>query len=751
MPLPERIGRYQVLRKLGEGGMGVVYAAQDERLSRPVALKTIREARSDEQSRKRLWREARAAAAVNHPNVCQIYEIGEEDGELFLTMELLEGEPLSHALERGPVAVAEAAQIMLGVLAALEALHRRQIIHGDLKPSNIFQTAHGVKLLDFGLARPVRPPAESSELKTATDWTLTHAIAGTPHYMSPEQFKGDAPDTRSDIFSAGAILFEMLAGRRAFAGQSVAELFHAILYEQPPALAGSSAISAVDRVIHRALAKKPADRYQTADLVAQDLRMALLASDSAAPAHARPMTRLIVLPFRILRPDAETDFLAFSLPDAITGSLSGLESLIVRSSIVASRFAEPSTDLKTIAAEAEVDIVLTGTLLRAGDQIRVSTQLVEAPGGALVWSHTSQLPLQDILSLQDDLVRRVVESVAPSLSAREQRMLRHDVPATAKAFEFFLRANQLSQRTEDWKLARDLYLQCVEQDPEFAPAWARLGRCYRVLGKFGVEPAENLERAEAAFQRALTINPDLPLAHTLYAQIEAERGKAQEAMTRLIQRARTLSNDPELFVGLVHACRYCGLLEPSIAAHQRARRLDPNISTSVSFTYFAMGHYQEALAACSNNSEYAFINALVASGRGAEAESALQEWDTKDLPPFTRLFRKALGTLIQGRKDECLEATMQVIALFTDPEGIFYMVRHLAYFGEVANSLSILRRTVESGFYCFPALARDPWLDPLRGNPEFASILRLAEKRSEEAWTAFYKAGGNHVLALERN
>ncbi|HKW99602.1 MAG TPA: protein kinase [Bryobacteraceae bacterium] len=748
MPLPERIGRYQVLRKLGEGGMGVVYAAQDERLSRPVALKTIREARSDEQSRKRLWREARAAAAVNHPNVCQIYEIGEEDGELFLTMELLEGEPLSHTLERGPVAVSEAAQLMLGVLAALEALHRRQIVHGDLKPSNIFQTAHGVKLLDFGLARPAQP---ISELKTETDWTLTHGVAGTPHYMSPEQFKGDAPDTRSDIFSAGAILFEMLAGRRAFAGQSVAELFHAILYEQPPALAGSSAISAVDRVIHRALAKKPADRYQTADLMAQDLRMALLVSDSAAPAHARPMTRLIVLPFRILRPDAETDFLAFSLPDAITGSLSGLESLVVRSSIVASRFADPSIDLKTIVAEAEVDIVLTGTLLRAGDQIRVSTQLVEAPAGTLVWSHTSQLPLQDILSLQDDLVRRVVESVAPSLSAREQRMLRHDVPATAKAYEFFLRANQLSQRTEDWKLARDLYLQCVEQDPEFAPAWARLGRCYRVLGKFGVEPAENLERAEAAFQRALTINPDLPLAHTLYAQIEAERGKAQEAMTRLIQRARTLSNDPELFAGLVHACRYCGLLEPSIAAHQRARRLDPNIPTSVSFTYFAMGDYPAALAACSNNSDYAFINALAGTGREREAEAVLKEWDSKDLLPINQLFRKALGALFEGRKEECIEATMQVIALFTDPEGIFYMVRQLAYFGEADKSLSILRRAVEGGFYCFPVLARDPWLDPLRGNPEFASILRLAERHSEEALTAFHKAGGNHVLALERN
>src|SRR5215472_3405357 len=306
MPLPERIGRFQVMRKLGEGGMGVVYAAHDERLGRPIALKTIRQAGADEHARHRLWREARAAAAVNHPNVCQIYEIGEEAGEVFLAMELLEGESLAHTLERGPLPVSDAVQIMLGVLAALEALHRRQIAHRDLKPSNVFQTAHGVKLLDFGLARPAQDAA-GAELKTETDLTLTQTIAGTPHYMSPEQFKGEPPDTRSDIFAAGAILFEMLAGRRAFAGRSVPELFHAVLYEQPPALAGSAAIAAVDRVIHRALAKKPADRYQTADAMAQDLRLALLVSDSAAPARARPMTRLIVLPFRILRPDSETD------------------------------------------------------------------------------------------------------------------------------------------------------------------------------------------------------------------------------------------------------------------------------------------------------------------------------------------------------------------------------------------------------------------------------------------------------------
>ena len=730
--------------------MGVVCAAEDELLNRPLAIKMIREAKADEISRKRLWREARAAAAVNHPNICQIYEIGEENGELFLAMELLEGESLDEILERGPLSIPQAAQVMLSVLSALDALHRREILHRDLKPSNIFQTAHGIKLLDFGLASPAKGLEGGVDPQTETALTLDGTLAGTPHYMSPEQLHGSAADVTSDIFAAGGILFEMLAGRRAFTGATIAEVFHAILHEQPPALAGSAAISALDRIIHRALAKKSADRFQTADAMAQELRAALLISDSGVAARARAVTRLIVLPFRILRPDAGTDFLAFSLPDAITNSLSGLESLVVRSSFVASRFGERQIDLKAIAAETEVDIALTGTLLRAGDQLRVSTQLVEAPAGTLIWAHTAQLPLADIFQLQDDLVRRIVESVSPSLTAREQRMLRHDVPSTAKAYEFFLRANQLSHRIEDWKVARDLYLSCIEEDSQYAPAWARLGRCYRVLGKYGEEPAENLERAESAFQRALSLNPDLPLAHNFYAQLEAERGRAKEAMTRLLERALAQPNDPELFAGLVHSCRYCGLVEASIAAHHQARRLDPNIRTSVAFTYFAMGDYKAAIESCSTKLEYSYVQVLATTGRESEAKAALEEWDRIDLPPINHMFRNALGALLAGNKEECVSLTQRIIEVFADPEGIFYIGRHLAYFGETAKFLVTLKRVVERGFYCIPVFAHDPWLDPMRTDPEFLRILRVAEKRYQEARAAFIEAGGEKLLGAVR-
>ena len=282
--LPARIGHYAITHKLGEGGMGVVYAARDERLQRTVALKTMSSLSKDETARKRFWREARAAASVNHPNICQIYEIGEEAGKLFIAMELLEGEVLSDRLRRGAMSAAEAVPIGLGMMAALSALHSRGIVHRDLKPSNVFLTAHGVKMLDFGLARP---DVEES-FNTVTEVTRVGMVVGTPRYMAPEQATGETVDARSDLFAAGAILFEMLAGRPAFAGRSVVEVLHATRYEQPPALTGSPAVAAVDRVIRRALAKRPAERPPSAEAMAEELRAisGVDRNDTAVLAHA---------------------------------------------------------------------------------------------------------------------------------------------------------------------------------------------------------------------------------------------------------------------------------------------------------------------------------------------------------------------------------------------------------------------------------------------------------------------------------
>ena len=370
------------------------------------------------------------------------------------------------------MAVADALPLALEMLAALAALHARGIVHRDLKPSNVFLTPYGLKLLDFGLARPELDPSEDP----ATALTRTGMVVGTPRYMAPEQVMGDTFDARGDLFAAGAILFEMLAGRPAFTGRTVVEILHATVYEQPPALTGSPAVAAVDRVIRQALSKKPEERPESAEAMAGQLREIRGSDGSGTPALARPLTRLVVLPFRVLRPDADTDFLAFSLPDAIATSLAGIGSLIVRSSATAARFARADPDLKELAAQADVDRVVVGTLLRSGDEVRAVAQLVEAPSGTLLTSHTVQAPLGDLFRLQDDIVRRVVDGLSSGLTGeRPMAMPTPDQPQNSRAYEFYLRANELARRYDGLLAAREAYQQCLALDPNFAPAWAHLG------------------------------------------------------------------------------------------------------------------------------------------------------------------------------------------------------------------------------------------------------------------------------------
>jgi serine/threonine protein kinase len=331
--VPESIGPYRILAKVGEGGMGVVYKAEDSRLERVVALKVIREFDSDPSRRRRFWQEARAAAQVTHPNACQIYDIAEDQDRLVLVLEFIEGEALARRIERGPLPAQEAAQIVLAILSALEAFHRRGIIHRDLKPANIVLSTTGTKLLDFGIAKHVSLNSPEETAATVSDATIPGVFLGTPRYASPEQFRGQPVDGRSDLFSVGTILYEMLTGQPPFSGATFGEMAHSVLHGSPPALSGSPAIAALGRIVHHALARDAKDRYPNAESMAAELRAALLMEgiDTKACAHP-PLRRIIVLPFRLLRPGEDIQFLAYSLPEAITVSLAGLENLVVRSS-----------------------------------------------------------------------------------------------------------------------------------------------------------------------------------------------------------------------------------------------------------------------------------------------------------------------------------------------------------------------------------------------------------------------------------
>ena len=551
--------------------------------------------------------------------------------------------------------------------------------------------------------------------------------------MAPEALTGQPVDARADLFAVGSILYEMLAGRPAFAGRSVIEVAHAVIHESPALLTGSTAVAAVDRIIHRALAKQPDNRYPSAGAMAQALRQVLATtSDTQAGLHAQLVSRLVVLPFQMLRPDADVEFLTFSLPDAITSSLSGLQSLVVRSSRVAGTLDSATRDLKALAEQAEVDLALVGTLLRADDQLRVKAQLLEVPSGTVLWSHGAQVTLRDLFQLEDDLSRRIVESLSERLTTGEHQQLGRDAPASATAYEFYLRANQLGQDPDQWSIARDLYQQCLESDPGYAPAWARLGRIRRVLAKYHElehpdRYAEGLAGAESAFTRALALNPDLTIAHNLYTALEVERGRAKDAMVRLLERAKTRGADPELFAGLVVACRYCGLLDASVAAHEQARRLDPAIPSSVPFTLWAAGDYEAAVTQATAAYDFGVrAQCLMLLGRRAEALDVLKRSEAKlrfKGAATARLSLPLLQIVVEGGRDQTGEELGprfdMLMAVDWDPEGTFPMGLYLSQAGDLERAVGLVDRAVTHGYVCYPVLIRDPWLDPLRGRPEF--------------------------------
>ncbi len=474
----------------------------------------------------------------------------------------------------------------------------------------------------------------------------------------------------------------------------------------------------------------------------------LVPVETSSLVEPEAVTRLIVLPFRILRPDAQTDFLAFSLPDALATSLSVLKSLVVRSSLAASRFSGGAQDLKTIAAEADVDLIVTGTLLSAGDEIRVSAQLTDAASGTLVWSHSTQTSIGNVFRLQDELTERVVNALSLPLTAREQRILRQDVPSNPKAYEYYLRGNQFSHDSKQWAAARDLYLRCVEADPCYAPAWARLGRIHHLMAKYLTTGArEGLERAEAAFRQALDLNPDLAVAHKAYGQLEVDLGRAADAMARLIPRAQ-VAPDPEVFASLVSPLRYSGLLLASVAAHWRAVALEPKIRTSVPHTWFLQGDYARVASMRIEDNPYIGALSFAETGRKSEALPVLRALEEK-IKTRMREFMVAARTMIEGDSAESVAAVERIVASeFSDPEGLFYLTRHLAHLNQVEAALDLFERVVGGGFFCYPAMVRDPWLEPVRNRPRFASLLETAERQHLAAKREFARLDGDRILGI---
>ena len=508
MPLAAgtRLGPFEIVAPLGAGGMGEVYRARDTRLGRDVAIKVLPEAFAADPDRlRRFEQEARAIAGLNHPHICQLHDVGPG----YLVLEYVDGHEL-----RGPMAVDNAMRIARQIAGALDAAHQRGILHRDLKPGNVLVTRGGgssdpqtAKLLDFGIAKLIEPSPGSADDATRT---IEGAVIGTAAYMSPEQAEGKPLDARSDIFSFGAVLYELLSGTRAFDGVSTAQVVSAVLRDDPAAL---DAPPAVDRIVRRCLAKRPLDRFQTM----RELRAAL---DELGATKAVERSSIVVLPFENISGDKENEYFSDGLAEEIINALTRIPGLKVIARTSAFAFKSKHEDVRRIAEALGVTKVLEGSVRKAGNRIRVMAQLIDAADGTHVWSERYDRELADVFAVQDEISAAITAALRGTFSASAPLQRRHT--PNLLAYDHYLKAIHLCDSTTPQTMARarEHFEHAIALDPQFALAHAEFAHLYHLLSIYGVmAPLDAIPLMRIHTRRALEIDPSLPEGQAMLATV----------------------------------------------------------------------------------------------------------------------------------------------------------------------------------------------------------------------------------------
>jgi serine/threonine-protein kinase len=514
MQMGDMLGPYQIVAKLGEGGMGIVYRAHDTRLGREVAIKVLPGILADDPDRiRRFDREARAVAALNHPNICHIHDVAAHDelgdrppGPRYLVLEYVDGEPIA-----GPLPEDQAIRLALQVASALETAHRQGILHRDLKPANVLVTRAGTaKLLDFGVAKFVGPGPGSGSASSVH--TSAGMIFGSAGYMSPEQTEGEPLDARSDIFSFGALLYEMLSGRPAFPGRTGLQAIAAVLTREPEPLDTSPALAAI---VRRCLAKQPAERFQSAtELIA--------ALAQARDGAAEPRPSIAVLPFENLDGDRDNDYFGDGLAEEIINALAQLPGLRVIARTSAFAFKGKHEDVRRVAAALGVAHVLEGSVRRAGSRIRATAQLISAADGSHIWSERYDRELSDVFAVQDEISAAIAQALKVTLSGTVRSGARYTPEMVV--YEHYLRGLYETQRwtPESNARARAHFERAIALDPRFGLPHAEFGHLSLMLGLNGfMSPREGLALARAYAQRAVEIEPLLPEGHAVLGSVAA--------------------------------------------------------------------------------------------------------------------------------------------------------------------------------------------------------------------------------------
>jgi serine/threonine-protein kinase len=735
------VSHYNILEKIGGGGMGIVYRAQDTRLSRTAAVKFLPpELTTDPVAKARFIHEARAASSLDHPNICTIYDLGETDeGEVFIVMACYEGETLRRKIERGPLPVAEATGLALQIASGLAEAHRGGIVHRDIKPANIIVTAaEVVRIIDFGLAK----------LAGEARLTRSGSAAGTAAYMSPEQVRGEDVDARTDLWSLGVVIYEMLAGKSPFEAEHEQAAFYRILNDEPGALASqrTDIPPALQAVVNRALRKDPVDRYPSALEMANELKLVRSGGEPPAP-HSEPVASVAVLPFQDLSPERDQEYFCDGVAEELINALTHVTGLRVVARTSSFSFKGQRTDAREIGRRLGVRTLLEGSVRKSERHLRITVQLTDVREGSAVWSERYDHDLEDIFSIQDSVCAAVVRNMNVTLGRGDQINLTRRRASNSEAYNLYLKGRFLFNQRKHESVARslDYYLQAVDVDPTFALAYAAMAEAYEVLGSWHDLPWEDaFDRARRASQTALRLDEGLPESHVSAGYVSMFCDWNWTTAERAFQRALTLNPAcAEAHHQRAHYLELMGKFEMAIGEIRRAMELEPvapSLGSCAAQIFYHARRYNEAITQAYATLEMApqfhglngWIGAAyLKSGLSGPAIAAFQEGlrHLSEDPRLHALFGTA--SAISGREGDARASIEKLKALsaqkYVDPYYLIWLHNALGDRSAALECLDMAHR-VHSGW--LPWMAIDPLLDDLRTETQAVDILEHLGLRS---------------------
>jgi serine/threonine protein kinase len=780
----QQVSHYRILGKLGGGGMGVVYEGEDLKLGRHVALKFIPENLAhDPKSLERFTREARAASQLNHPNICTIHGIEDNNGHPFIVMEKLDGESLKQHISGHAMAIEEVLDVGVQVGDALVASHAKGIVHRDIKPANIFMTPSGqVKVLDFGLAKLVHNLGED-DAGNDNSLTAVGVIPGTAVYMSPEQARSETIDARSDLFSFGTVLYEMATGKKPFSGNNSLVTLDAVLHSKPipPRDLNPKVPIELEGIIGKAMEKDRNHRYQSAAEMRSDLALlkretesgtiksgsattklraasrtfgrnsrlqtylllgmggllvAVLASVGAwwykhrEVANAEQKNAIAVLPLQNMNGDFNTDYLRFALADELSSVLTYSRSLEVRPSSITRKYVALDLDPKVVGKELRVGRLLQGHFMKQGDQLTVTLEAIDVPTDRLLWQATVLAKAEDLIGLQEQLTTQVQHGLLPILGGATGTVdAAASRPKNQQAYDFYLRSVAVPHDPGPNKEAIKMLEWAVGIDSSYAPAWEALGQRYYFDSIYGGGGEAVFQRSNSAYERSVTLDPNRVMAASLLITNRVERGelgRAYDAATDLVRR-RPQSADAHF--ALSYVLRYAGMLEQSTQECNTARAADPGnfAYRSCAWSFLEFGKPDRAMdfVHLDAGSEWAaWVTPYIYLGEGDVTQA---RESAKSMGKATYYHRELMTACTAAQKPadmaKIVRETEASVMIEPDAEAWYHVGALMAACGQNEPALRLLKAAVQQNYCAYGALLDDPLLKNLRKDTAFNEVL----------------------------